>query len=66
MMTSRFKTWVAKWQKTRDSIQDAVTAIECRAPASGPPRDPLVFLRRDFFVTLNTIATFASSLSCVL
>ena len=24
MMASRFKTWVAKWQKTRDTTQDTV------------------------------------------
>ena len=28
MMASRFKTWVAKWQKTRDSTQDTVMAIQ--------------------------------------
>ena len=27
-MASRFKTWVAKWQKTQDSSQDTVTAIQ--------------------------------------
>ena len=26
MMASRFKTWVAKWQKTQDSAQDTVMA----------------------------------------
>ena len=40
----------------------ASAGIECRAPASGPPRDLLVFAvavlgRRDFFVTPDTIAT---------
>ena len=28
MMASRFKTWVAKWQKTRDSTQDTVMAVQ--------------------------------------
>ena len=28
MMASRFKTWVAKWQKTQDSSQDTVMAIQ--------------------------------------
>ena len=28
MMASRFKTWVAKWQKTRDTTQDTVMAIQ--------------------------------------
>ena len=28
MMASRFKTWVAKWQKTRDTTQDSVMAIQ--------------------------------------
>ena len=28
MMASRFKTWVAKWQKARDTTQDTVMAIQ--------------------------------------
>ena len=27
-MASRFKTWVAKWQKARDTTQDTIMAIQ--------------------------------------
>ena len=46
MMASRFKTWVAKWQKTRYSTQDTVMAIqEVRRCAKAIQDMPMIVLR---------------------
>ena len=55
MMASRFKTWVAKWQKTQDSTQDTVTAIqEVRACAKANQDLPKIVLK-DLDETLATM-----------
>ena len=46
MMASRFKTWVAKRQKTRDSTQDTLMAIqEVRARAKADQDLPKIELK---------------------
>ena len=60
----------AYWNFSPTTCELASAGIECRGPASGPPRDPLVFLgastavavlgSRDLLAALDTIAANAS------
>ena len=56
MVTSRFKTWAAKWKNTHEATQDVVTAIqEVRTYAKASQALPRITLKDldDALATMN-------------